>query len=201
MGDHQIWVRPYFSRSTQRVQFVFLGWFVRWEVGGCTIVFIYGVLLLGFLQNSMQLSCVVPILFFLHACRYKPGGATKQQYWHSHSLEEIPLKFISKIRFLGVSCYCQVIDLMEIWSYWYIYLYIYIYMCVCVCVCVYLKNIVYIYIYIYIYGGASPWRSGQLWYFSKRISTYEHPYSPCNWLNFIDFPLGQIWFSITHERW
>ena len=38
-GEFQLWILPYISRSTQ---YVFLGWFARWEISGRTIAVFLG---------------------------------------------------------------------------------------------------------------------------------------------------------------
>ena len=58
--EHRLEVHPFFTSTAQYIMLILLGQFVRWEVSGY-IIAVFGVLLPGFVQNSVQHSCVVPI--------------------------------------------------------------------------------------------------------------------------------------------
>ena len=63
LDNYHLWVHPYFSSSTQLILFIWLEWFVRWEVSGRTAAFLLHVASRICFEQHAEF-CVDPIYFF-----------------------------------------------------------------------------------------------------------------------------------------
>ena len=91
VGVHKmtLFMSSSFSRNTQHVSLVILGWFVRWEVSSCTATFVVGAASNICSKQHIEFGCSSHLVFFFFFKRFVRG---QEAHLYSSSVMAIAWK-------------------------------------------------------------------------------------------------------------